>query len=118
MRQVDRIVEQAHGVVDRLPEALPVDRSSFIKRGFDESREIDRPEVASSPGWQRNLAARVGRADLLFPGKVVLTVDLINEKHTRLGSVIGRLRDFFPQLARPNGAHDTAGNNTLLPWPA
>ena len=77
-----------HGAVATVsPDGLPVESGLGRERGADEAGQVHRAEIAGPVGRQRDLAARIGRADLLAIPEIVEPVDAIDEEDAGLGCI-------------------------------
>ena len=103
-RNVDDVVEEAHGHARELCQLGLVQPRFLRERTSHQLGEIDRTQQARAVGRQRLLAARIGRVDRLAIGKIVERVDAVDEDDAGLGGLIGRDHDPVPQRARRNRA--------------
>ena len=103
-RHINGVIQHPHGDAGQPFQLGHVQPRIVFKRIAHQLGQIDRPQQAGAIGRQRLLAARIGGADGLAIGKIVLAVDAVNEDHPRLGIVIGGAHDAVPQGPRLHGA--------------
>ena len=74
-------------------------RAAFKGR-LDQTRQIDRAQQTGPIGWQRLFPAGVRGCDGFAIAQIIGLIDPIDENHSRLGKLIGRLHNLIPELAR------------------
>ena len=77
---------------------LEVEASAGRERIADELREIQAAEITASVGRKCLLATRIAGFDDLAILQVVVTVDRVDEQHSRLGVMVGALHDLLPKI--------------------
>ena len=94
------VVEHANGHRHRFLERLEIKTRLFLEGVMNKARQVDRAKAAAAVGRQRLFGARVGRLYAFAVVKVVFTVDTVEKEDARLGVIVGRTHDLFPQFAR------------------
>ncbi len=111
---VEHVVQHARGQFHDAAEAGIVELGLRRERMRDEARQVDRAQAAAAVGRQRLFGAGVGGLDGLAVVEVVVAVDAVEEEDARLGVVVGRAHDLFPQLVRAHLAVDPAAVLALV----
>ncbi len=113
VRDVDHVVEEAHGDPHARLELGQIERRAVGEGMLDQVCQVDGTQEAGAVRGQWLLAARIGRVDLLAIAQVVARVDAVDEDDARLGEIVGRLHDALPQRGRGQRAVDLAGELEL-----
>ena len=106
VRGIDDIVHHAHRESHEIVEFGLVELGTRLEFVLHQLGEVDRPQQAGAIGRQRLLAAGVGGRDVFAIAEIVHLVDAVDEDHTRLSLLVGRLHDRVPQIARLHGLVD------------
>ena len=102
----EHVVEHPHGGRDGVGEGRVVETRVLGEGVADEFCEVDAAETAAAVIGDRDLAAGIGRLDLLAVMQVVVGVDAVEEEHAGLGGLKGVAHDDAPELAGADGGVD------------
>ena len=107
---VDHVVHHPHSNADGFTQQSPHDRRLNRERLRDKASQVDRTQKAGPVWRQRLFCAGVGAGDFFDIFQVVGAVDAVDEDHTRLGIVVGRAHDLFPECAGRDHVVDVAAH--------
>jgi len=97
-RCIQHVVQHARCQTHHEFKSSKVEVCFFGERVEYKPVQVDAAQIAAAVAGQRLLAARIGSLNLLYVGKIVVTIDLVNEEHTGFCMVIGCLHDLLPHV--------------------
>ena len=97
-RRIEHVVQHAHGHRHDASHGLEVKAGAGRERIVHELRQIDAAEITAPIGGKGLLATGVAGFNQLAILQVVVTVDRVDEQHSRLGVMVGALHDLLPKI--------------------